>query len=112
MADTVAIVSVASSGAVALGGLLLNALGARSQRAHERRQAYEGRAWEKKTSGLFDVIAAARSLVDAIDNQDPRRTIDLPMAVYDTRRRMRGAVAIVEAYASRPCREEFVALRR
>ncbi|HLN76590.1 MAG TPA: hypothetical protein VK204_06055, partial [Nocardioidaceae bacterium] len=67
MADPVALTSVIASAAVALGALVFSYQSGREQRRHEARLDFEGRAWRRKSEGLFDLIATCRSLIDAID---------------------------------------------
>ena len=97
MADWVALASVVSSGLVALGGLWLTYRTGHEQRKHEADLAYEERAWETKSEGLFKVIAAARVLVDTLSdpNEHGRNTIGL--VAFAVRDSLEEEVPLVEA---------------
>jgi hypothetical protein len=107
MADPVALVSVVSSGAVALGGLLVTYRSGREQRKHESGLAYEARAWERKSEALFGVIAAGRLLIDSIQSNDPA----LARVVHRVVLELEDVGPVVEAYASGECRTAFVELQ-
>lgn len=133
MADPVALTSVIASGLVALAGLALTYRSGREQRRHDERLAYDERAWQRKSEGLFDLIATCRSLVDAIGRQgsieaietlddergDYEATVrehigvsDIGVRVGDVVHRLQDLVPIVEVYGSTRCREAFEDLRR
>ncbi|ANH39967.1 hypothetical protein I601_3561 [Nocardioides dokdonensis FR1436] len=103
MPDVVALTSVVSSGLVALGGIGATVWSGRQQRQHEKRLAYEGRAWERKSDALFSVIASARRLLDVLEGDERRRErlgVDVESILDD----LRESGPIVEAYASEACR--------
>ena len=133
MADPVALTSVIASGLVALAGLALTYRSGREQRRHDERLAYDERAWQRKSEGLFDLIATCRSLVDAIGRQgsieaietlddergDYQATVrehigvsEIGVRVGDVVHRLQDLVPIVEVYGSTRCREAFEDLRR
>lgn len=133
MADPVALTSVIASATVALGALAGSYQSGREQRRHEARLDYEGRAWRRKSEGLFDVIATSRSLIDSIDRPgsiEAIETLDRERGEYqaavrehigvsevgvrvgDVVNRLNELVPIVEVYASATCREAFDDLRR
>ena len=133
MADPVAFTSVIASAAVALGALVLFYEGGREQRRHEARLDFEGRAWRRKSEGLFDVIATCRSLIDAIDRPgsfDAIEALDLERGEYqatvrehigvseigirvgDVVNRLNELVPIVDVYGSGTCRDAFDDLRQ
>lgn len=93
---------------VATGALLAQYGGQKAQRKHEAALSYEGRAWEKKNEGLFEVIAACRGLVDAIDRDDPG---NYALAADRTADRLGEWVAVVEVYSSQECRQAYASLR-
>ena len=133
MADPVALTSVIASGLVALAGLALTYRSGREQRRHDERLAYDERAWQRKSEGLFDLIATCRSLVDAIGRQGSIEAIEtlddergdyeatvrehigvseIGVRVGDVVHRLADLVPIVEVYGSTRCREAFEDLRR
>ncbi|MGH3329711.1 MAG: hypothetical protein ACRDPJ_00260 [Nocardioidaceae bacterium] len=133
MSDSVALTSVVASGLVALGGLVITFQSSREQRRHERRLAFEGRSWARKSDGLFDLVATCRSLIDAIDRPgsiDAVETLDLERGPYlatakehigvseigvrvgDVLYRLQELVPIVEVYGSAECRVAFDDLRQ
>lgn len=133
MADLVALTSVIASGLVALAGLALTYRSGREQRRHDERLAYDERAWQRKSEGLFDLIATCRSLVDAIGRQGSIEAIEtlddergdfeatvrehigvseIGVRVGDVVHRLQDLVPIVEVYGSTRCREAFEDLRR
>jgi hypothetical protein len=133
MADPVALTSVIASTAIALGALTGSYLTAREQRRHEARLDHEGRAWQRKSEGLFDVIATARSLIDAIDRPGSMETIEaldyergeyqasvrehigvseIGVRVGDVVNRLHELVPVVEVYGTATCREAFDDLRQ
>lgn len=111
MTDAVALISVASSGAVALGGLFVTYRSGREQRTHEAHQAFEARAWEVKSKGLFSSISAARSLIDTVTSPSKFRRQELGLVVPGALDRLNEALPAVESYASSECRSAFQALR-
>ena len=133
MADPVALTSVIASGLVALAGLALTYRSGREQRRHDERLAYDERAWQRKSEGLFDLITTCRSLVDAIGRQGSIEAIEtlddergayeatvrehigvseIGVRVGDVVHRLQDLVPIVEVYGSTRCREAFEELRR
>lgn len=133
MADPVALTSVIASGLVALAGLALTYRSGREQRRHDERLAYDERAWQRKSEGLFDVIATSRSLVDTIGRQGSIEAIEtlddergdyeatvrehigvseIGVRVGDVVHRLQELVPVVEVYGSTRCREAFEDLRR
>lgn len=133
MADPVALTSVIASGLVALAGLALTYRSGREQRRHDERLAYDERAWQRKSEGLFDLITTCRSLVDAIGRQGSIEAIEtlddergdyeatvrehigvseIGVRVGDVVHRLQDLVPIVEVYGSTRCREAFEDLRR
>jgi hypothetical protein len=133
MADPVALTSVIASGLVALAGLGLTYRSGREQRRHDERLAYDERAWQRKSEGLFDLITTCRSLVDAIGRQGSIEAIEtlddergdyeatvrehvgvseIGVRVGDVVHRLQDLVPIVEVYGSTRCREAFEDLRR
>ena len=126
MADPVALTSVIASGLVALAGLALTYRSGREQRRHDERLAYDERAWQRKSEGLFDLITTCRSLVDAIGRQGSIEAIEtlddergdyeatvrehigvseIGVRVGDVVHRLQDLVPIVEVYGSTRCRE-------
>lgn len=65
MVDVVALTSVVSSGAVALGGIWVGYRQSRLQRQHELALAYEERVWDEKSACMLQVSKAAIRLADA-----------------------------------------------
>lgn len=133
MADPVALTSVVASGVVALGALAVSYRSGREQRRHDQQVAYEERSWRRKSEGLFDVIAACRSLIDAIDRPgsiDVIETLDLERGDYqatvqehigvseigvkvgDVVQRLHELTPVVEVYGSAKCRTAFDDLRQ
>ncbi len=133
MADPVALTSVIASAAVAVGALVTTYQSGREQRRHEARLDYEGRAWRRKSEGLFDVIATCRSLIDAIDRPGSLEAIEaldlergeyqattrehvgvseIGVRVGDVLNRLHELVPIVEVYGSATCRDAFDDLRQ
>jgi len=133
MADPVALTSVIASGLVAIAGLALTYRSGREQRRHDERLAYDERAWQRKSEGLFDLITTCRSLVDAIGRQGSIEAIEtlddergdyeatvrehlgvseIGVRVGDVVHRLQDLVPIVEVYGSTRCREAFEDLRR
>lgn len=133
MPDPVALTSVVASATVALGALVVSYQSGKEQRRHEARLDLEGRAWRRKSEGLFDVIATCRSLIDAIDRPGSVETIEaldsergeyqatvrehigvseIGVRVGDVVNRLHELVPIVEVYGSAPCRQAFDDLRQ
>lgn len=112
MADPVAIVSVVSSGLVALGGLYVNYRSGREQRKHEKRLSFEEHVWERKSEGLFGAIAASRVLLDTLDSRAPHDAKEnLPLRLVEIAERLDDLLPVVEAYGSSECRYAFEDLR-
>jgi hypothetical protein len=133
MADPLAYTSVVSSWLVAMGALYASYRGSSQQRRHEERLAHEERGWEKKADGLFDVIAACRTLLDAIDRRGSLETIEaldaergdyeaathehlgvseVGVRIGDVVDRLQRLVPVVEVYGTTACRETFHDLRQ
>jgi hypothetical protein len=133
MADPLAYTSVVSSWLVAMGALYASYRSSSEQRRHDGRLAHDARGWEKKAEGLFGVIAASRTLVDAIDRRGSLEAIEaldaergdyeaaahehlgvseVGVRVGDVVDRLQRLVPVVEVYASTECREAFHDLRR
>ncbi len=132
MTDAVALTSVIASGLLALGVVVLGYRTAREQRRQERQRDHDARAWERKADGLFDVVATARALIDAIDrpgNLDAIEAFDLERGDYqstvrehvgvsevgvrvgEVAERLHRLVPVVEVYGSPACREALHDLR-
>jgi hypothetical protein len=132
MADPVALTSVIASAAVAIGALAVSYQSGREQRRHEARRDFEGRAWRRKSEGLFDLIATCRSLIDAIDRPGSIEAIEtldhergeyqatvrehigvseIGVRVGDVVNRLGELVPVVDVYGSPACREAFDDLR-
>jgi hypothetical protein len=133
MADSVALAWVVASGLVALGALVLTFKSGVEDRRYEARRALETRSWERKSEGLFDVIATCRALVDSLDrpgNIDAMETLDLERGAYEATvrehigvseigvkvgaaaQRLQDLLPVVEVYGSDSCRKSFDELRR
>lgn len=133
MADPLAYTSVVSSWLIAMGALYASYRGGSDQRRHEERLSLHERGWEQKSEGLFGVIAAARSLVDAIDRRGSLEAIealdgergdyeaaahehigvsDVGVRVADVVDRLQRLVPVVEVYGTPACREAFHDLRQ
>lgn len=133
MADPVALTSVVTSGLVALGGVALAFRTLRDQRRHDERLAYLERSWQSRSTGLFEVVAACRALIDAIDtpgNIDAVEAFDqergdyqasvrehvgvsvIGVRVGEVVERLQELVPVVEVYGSAACREALDELRR
>ena len=133
MADPLAYTSVVSSWLVAMGALYASYRSSSEQRGHEERLARLERGWERKAEGLFGVVAASRTLIDAIDRRGSLEAIealdgergdyeaaahehlgvsDVGIRVGDVVDRLQRLVPVVEVYGSTECREAFHDLRR
>jgi hypothetical protein len=133
MPDTLALLSVLFSWLVAMGALLISYRTGAEQRRHEERLSRDRRGWERKSEGLFDLIATCRSLTDAIDRPgsiDTMEALDLERGDYqattqehigvsevgvrvgDVVQRLNELVPVVEVYGSTACREAFQDLRQ
>jgi hypothetical protein len=133
MADPLAYTSVVSSWLVAMGALYASYRSSGEQRRHEERLAKDARGWEMKAEGLFGVIAACRTLIDAIDRRgslDAIETLDAERGDYeaaahehlgvsevgvrvgDVVDRLQRLVPVVEVYGTTECREAFHDLRQ
>jgi hypothetical protein len=132
MADPLAYTSVVSSWLVAMGALYASYRSSTEQRRHDERLAHDARGWEKKAEGLFGVIAASRTLIDAIDRRGSLEAIEaldaergdyeaaahehlgvseVGVRVGDVVDRLQRLVPVVEVYASKDCRGAFHDLR-
>jgi hypothetical protein len=132
MADPLAYTSVVSSWLVAMGALYASYRGGSDQRRHEERLALQERGWEQKAEGLFAVIAACQTLVDAIDRRGSLEAVEaldgergdyeaaahehlgvseVGVRVADVVDRLHRLVPVVEVYATPGCREAFHDLR-
>ncbi|HSE10815.1 MAG TPA: hypothetical protein VLB29_19285 [Nocardioidaceae bacterium] len=132
MADPLAYTSVVSSWLIAMGALYASYRSGGDQRRHEERLAQGERGWEKKSQGLYAAIAAARTLVDAIDNRGSLEVIEaldgergdyeaaahehlgvseVGVRVGDVVDRLQRLVPAVEVYGTAECREAFHDLR-
>ncbi|MCG8653998.1 hypothetical protein [Yimella sp. NH-Cas1] len=104
--------SVIGSSTVAVASLATAAIGARSQRQHEVKQAREERMWAAKTSALHNLIGAAwpvaalEPLVDSAPHWD--EVAQLAEAILRLRTVMRDEAPGIEAYASAKCRDELI----
>jgi hypothetical protein len=133
MADPLAYTSVVSSWLVAMGALYASYRSSSEQRRHDERLAHDTRGWEKKSEGLFRVIAACRTLVDAIDKRGSLEAIEaldaergdyeaaahehlgvseVGVRVGDVVDRLHRLVPLVEVYGTTECREAFHDLRQ
>jgi hypothetical protein len=133
MADPLAYTSVVSSWLVAMGALYASYRSSSEQRRHDERLAHDARGWEKKSEGLFGVIAASRTLIDAIDKRGSLEAIEaldaergdyeaaahehlgvseVGVRVGDVVDRLQRLVPVVEVYGSTECREAFHDLRQ
>jgi hypothetical protein len=133
MADPLAYTSVVSSWLVAMGALYASYRSSSEQRRHEERLAHDERGWEKKAEGLFGVVAACRTLVDAIDRRGSLEAIEaldaergdyeaathehlgvseIGVRVGDVVDRLHRLVPVVEVYGAPACREVFHDLRQ
>lgn len=132
MTDAVALVSVVSTGLVALVGLGVAYQMSREQRRHDLVRARVERSWSVEAQGMADLVATCRSLVDALDRPgsfDAIAELDLERGDYeatvrehlgvseigvrvgDVVRRLHELVAVVELYGSPQCRTAFGELR-
>jgi len=105
MANTVALVSVVASSAVAVASLWATVWAGRQQRRHEAALSYEQRIWDRKVDGLFELIAATRRLLDATEDQWFGEQVSRVLDDLDD------LVPVVEAFASAGCRDAFERLR-
>lgn len=133
MSDLLALLSVVFSWLVAMGALFLSYRNGNEQRRHAERLARQELGWERKSDGLFDVIATCRSLVDAIDRPGTFETMEaldaergdyhatarehvgvseIGAKVADAVERLRELVPVVEVYGSAECRDAFHGLRQ
>jgi hypothetical protein len=133
MADPAALTSIITSGLVAMTAFVTTYRTSREQRRHEERLAHDGRSWQRKSEGLFDLLASCRALTDAIDRPgsiDTMETLDLErgdfqatalehigvseigVRVGDVLHRFHDLVPIVEVYGTSRCRDAFEDLRR
>lgn len=133
MSDAVSIISVVVSGLVALGALLLTYRSGRDQRRHDAALALQQRSWQRRSDGMFDLIATCRSLVDTIDRpgsidaiealdrergdydatvQEHLGVSEIGVKVTDVVHRLHDLVPVVEVYGSAECREAFEDLRQ
>jgi hypothetical protein len=133
MADPLAYTSVVGSWLVAMGALFTSYRSGSEQRRHEERLAHQERGWEKKSEGLFDLIATSRSLVDAIDRRGSLEHVEaldgqrgdyeatsreqvgvseIGVRVADVADRLQRLVPVVEVYCAPECRDAFHDLRQ
>lgn len=105
----VATVSVVSSAVVAVGTIAVNFIGGERQRRHEADLDFEARVWERKSEALFEVIGAARNL---LDSDAPVGENPLSYALYLSKMldALNSTRSTVETLASNRCREELAAL--
>jgi hypothetical protein len=117
---------------VALGGLFVAYRSGWDQLRHQERLEHDKRAWQARSQGLFDVVATARALVDAIDRRGSLDTIEaldaergdyqattrehlgvseIGVRVADVVDRLQHLVPVVDVYCSPACREAFHELR-
>lgn len=108
MADAVALTSVITSGAVAMGGIVVGALGARSQRRHEKELAFEERVWETKSDAMFRLITVVQDFRRTLRADKPRER--LAARLPDTIDDLHAIAPVIEAYCSETCRVAFIAL--
>jgi hypothetical protein len=133
MADPLAYTSVVSSWLVAMGALYASYRSSGEQRRHEERLAHDERGWERKADGLFGVVAACRTLIDAIDRRGSLEAIEaldaergdyeasahehlgvseVGVRVGDVVDRLQRLAPVVEVYGTSACREAFHDLRQ
>lgn len=133
MVDPVALTSVITSGLVGLGAVALSYRSGQEQRRQGRRLAFEDRSWQRKSEGLFDVIATCRSLIDAIDRPGNLEAVEafdhergeyqatvrehvgvseIGIRVGEVVDRLQDLLPVVEVYGSARCRDAFDDLRR
>lgn len=109
--DWVALASVVATGAVGLGSLVVTYRSNVVQRRHEARLAHSARVWEQKSQALLDVITIARGLIDTLDSPYEWRREMFGVRLAEQVQGLDELVAVVEAHASRECREAFESLR-
>ncbi len=133
MADPLAYLSVIGSWLVAMGALYASYRSGSEQRRHEERLVQRQHGWQHKAEGLFGVVAAGRTLVDAIDQRGSLEVIEtldgergdyeasthehlgvseIGVKVGDVADRLQRLVPVVEVYATPECRDAFHDLRR
>ncbi|MDI6628657.1 MAG: hypothetical protein QME72_13160 [Rhodococcus sp. (in: high G+C Gram-positive bacteria)] len=116
--DWVALVSVVSSGVVAVATVLVSVFQRRGDRKHEKSLAFEERIFERKTEALLAAIALLRPFVQVLAahqaDRDVRYFIEADMQrVLDTfNKNLRKWTPAIEAFASDKCREDALTLRR
>src|SRR6478752_4331589 len=115
MDDVVALASVVSSGAVALGGIWAGYRQSRLQRSHELSLAYEERMWGEKSACLLRVSDASIQLADAAW-QAAFTAQRMPWAAFvvtvaEVEAKLTAEVARVSAYASEETRVTVEMLR-
>ncbi len=133
MPDTVALTSVATSGLVAVTAFVATYRNSKDQRRHDRRLEDDKRSWQRRTDGMFDLVATCRSLADSIDrpgNFDAIEALDAERGDYeaasrehigvseigvrvgDVLHRLHTLMPVIEIYGSAECREAFEDLRQ
>lgn len=99
----VAAVSVITSGAVAIGSILVTVYNAGRQRQHEADMDFEKRVWDQKSEALFSVMTTSRMLAtdgDAItDANRMTYALNLSKRLDD----LHAARGVVDAFASTRC---------
>jgi len=115
MVDVVALTSVVSSGAVALGGLWVGYRQSRLQRQHELALAYEERVWSEKSACLLRISESSIRLADAAW-QATFAAQRMPYAAFvvtalEVEAQISAEVARVSAYASEETRVTIEMLR-
>lgn len=106
--DAVGFAAVIGSNIVALASLSLTFMSARKQRKHDAARDFEARVWEHKSAALFSTIERCLDLVDRLnDNTAAGHQARVVGSTIRLRKTLEGALPVVHAYASDPCRQAF-----
>ncbi|QOW00616.1 hypothetical protein RCF27_10220 [Rhodococcus pyridinivorans] len=100
--DVVALAAVVSSGLTSLAAIGYQAYGDRRRRAHDANQAFEGRAWEKKSESHYALIGTCRRISSALSEE----SLGIPAVEYlisTARRELAKIAPEIVAYGSNEC---------
>lgn len=109
--DVVALAAVISTGLTSLAAIGYQAYGDRRRRAHDADQAFEERAWEKKSDSHYALIRVCRQLSAELQS-DAQSVERIRYLTSDSVRALADVAPEIVAYGSERCVENLGAVER
>ncbi|MGV9734385.1 hypothetical protein ACWDT5_09845 [Rhodococcus aetherivorans] len=104
--DVVALAAVVSSGLTSLAAIGYQAYGDHRRRTHDARQAFEERAWEKKSEPHYELIGVCRRLT-AVLRTDLRSMSTVRYLTREAAPALSKLAPEIMAYGSQRCRRDL-----